>query len=86
MQSYLVDTNTWDEMYTNSCVRDHYKKAVGFLEMLSIDELNKREEFAKRLFMSQGVTFTVYSSGEGIEKIFPSILFRVSSLPQNVTI
>src|SRR5829696_2744550 len=71
MQSYLVDTNTWDEMYTNSCVRDHYKKAVEFLEMLSIDELNKREEFAKRLFMSQGVTFTVYSSGEGIEKIFP---------------
>ena len=70
MQSYLVDNNTWDEMYTNSSVRDHYKKAVEFLEMLSIEELNKREEFAKRLFMSQGVTFTVYSSGEGIEKIF----------------
>jgi len=71
MQSYLVDTNTWDEMYSNSSVREHYKNAVEFLEKLSIDDLNKREEFAKRLFMSQGVTFTVYSSGEGIEKIFP---------------
>ncbi|CAN5770982.1 circularly permuted type 2 ATP-grasp protein [soil metagenome] len=71
MQSYLVDSNTWDEMYNNSAVREHYKNAVEFFEQLSIDELNKREEFAKRLFMSQGVTFTVYSSGEGIEKIFP---------------
>lgn len=71
MQSYLVDANTWDEMYTNSSVREHYKHAVEFLEKLSIDDLNKREEFAKRLFMSQGVTFTVYNSGEGIEKIFP---------------
>ncbi len=70
-QSYLVDSNTWDEMYNNSVVREHYKNAVEFFEQLSIDDLNKREEFAKRLFMSQGVTFTVYSSGEGIEKIFP---------------
>lgn len=66
MQSYLVDANTWDEMYADTSVRAHYKHAVEFLEKLSTDELNKREEFAKRLFMSQGVTFTVYSSGEGI--------------------
>ena len=44
---------------------------LSFLEKLSIEDLNKKEEFAKRLFMSQGITFTVYSSGEGIEKIFP---------------
>ena len=71
IQSYLVDTDTYDEMYNNSSIRDHYKNTVEFLEKLSIDDLNKKEEFAKRLFMSQGVTFTVYSSGEGIEKIFP---------------
>ncbi len=71
IQSYLVDMNTYDEMYNNSSIRDHYKNTVEFLEKLSIDDLNKKEEFAKRLFMSQGVTFTVYSSGEGIEKIFP---------------
>ncbi|MGG9970783.1 circularly permuted type 2 ATP-grasp protein [Ferruginibacter sp. SUN002] len=71
LQSYLVDSNTWDEMYKNSNVREQYKKAVEFLQQLSVEELNKKEELAKRLFMSQGITFTVYSSGEGIEKIFP---------------
>src|SRR3954470_20115904 len=71
VQSYLVDANTWDEMYKDAAIRDQYKKALDFLQELSIDELNKKEELAKRLFMSQGITFTVYSSGEGIEKIFP---------------
>lgn len=71
LQSYLVDQNTWDEMYKDATVREHYKKALAFLQQLSVEELNKKEELAKRLFMSQGITFTVYSSGEGIEKIFP---------------
>ncbi len=71
LQSYLVDTNTWDEMYSNASVREQYKKVVEFMQQLSVDELNKKEDLAKRLFMSQGITFTVYSSGEGIEKIFP---------------
>jgi uncharacterized circularly permuted ATP-grasp superfamily protein len=71
LNSYLVDTNTWDEMYKDSTVREQYKKVVDFLQHLSVDELNKKEELAKRLFMSQGITFTVYNSGEGIEKIFP---------------
>ncbi len=71
LQSYLVDKNTWDEMYLDSSVREQYKKVLTFLQQLSIEELNKKEELAKRLFMSQGITFTVYNSGEGIEKIFP---------------
>src|SRR6202012_2910138 len=71
LQSYLVDTNTWDEMYKDASVREQYKKVLNFLQQLSIEELNKKEELAKKLFMSQGITFTVYSSGEGIEKIFP---------------
>src|SRR5271154_2278972 len=71
INTYYVDANTWDEMYTDSSVRDQYKGVVEFMQQLSIDELNQKEELAKRLFMSQGITFTVYSSGEGIEKIFP---------------
>ncbi|MFT3979428.1 MAG: circularly permuted type 2 ATP-grasp protein [Ferruginibacter sp.] len=71
LQSYVVDKNTWDEMYKDASVREHYQKALAFLQQLSVEELNKKEELAKRLFMSQGITFTVYSSGEGIEKIFP---------------
>src|SRR6201998_2491479 len=71
LQSYLVDANTWDEMYKDSSVREQYKKVLTFLQQLSIEELNQKEDLAKKLFMSQGITFTVYSSGEGIEKIFP---------------
>ncbi len=67
----MVDTNTWDEMYSNNTIREQYKGVVEYLQQLTTDELGKKEEQAKRLFMSQGVTFTVYSSGEGIEKIFP---------------
>src|SRR6516164_1916968 len=71
LNSYLVDTHTWDEMYSDQSVRSQYKGVVEFMQQMSIEELNKKEELAKRLFMSQGITFTVYSSGEGIEKIFP---------------
>lgn len=42
LQSYLVDANTWDEMYKDASVREQYKKALGFLQQLSIDELNKK--------------------------------------------
>ena len=71
INSYYVDSQTWDEMYEGTSVRDRYRGIVEYLENLSIDELNKKDELAHRLFMSQGITFTVYSSGEGIEKIFP---------------
>ncbi|RYZ28898.1 MAG: hypothetical protein EOP49_41085 [Sphingobacteriales bacterium] len=71
LKSYYVDTGTWDEMYSNNDLREQYRNVVEYMEQLSIEELNKKEEMAKQLFMTQGVTFTVYSSGEGIEKIFP---------------
>src|SRR5215471_14622189 len=71
LNSYDVGVHAWDEMYAHQAVRPQYQGVVDFLQQMSIDELNKKEELAKRLFMSQGITFTVYSSGEGIEKIFP---------------
>ncbi|GAL68725.1 protein containing domains DUF404 [Jejuia pallidilutea] len=52
-------------------VRKQYEKITAFLKRTSSNTLLKKEELAKKLFMSQGVTFTVYSDNEGIEKIFP---------------
>lgn len=69
--NYTTNANTWDEMYDQVNVREPYKKVFDFISTIPATELNKNEELARRLFMSQGVTFTVYSSGEGIEKIFP---------------
>jgi len=74
----------WDEMYgADSHVRDHYQKVIEYISQESADDLNKKEELAKRLFMSQGITFTVYNSGEGIEKIFPfDIIPRIITAPE----
>src|SRR5688500_1704494 len=68
---YTPSARTWDEMYDSDNVRSHYRNVVDFLQRIPPGELSKKEELAKKLFMSQGITFTVYSSGEGIEKIFP---------------
>jgi uncharacterized circularly permuted ATP-grasp superfamily protein len=70
-ENYPLPEGIWDEMYGNNSVRTPYQTIYEFLQSISPEELNKKEELARRLFMSQGITFTVYSSGEGIEKIFP---------------
>src|SRR3978361_655329 len=70
--SYSVSSGTWDEMFDGEKkIRNQYQKVINYLSKESADDLNKKEDLAKRLFMSQGITFTVYNSGEGIEKIFP---------------
>lgn len=70
-RQYQLTPNTWDEMYQDENVRGHYRQVLESLSSIPADELSKKEELAKSLFMAQGITFTVYSSGEGIEKIFP---------------
>jgi uncharacterized circularly permuted ATP-grasp superfamily protein len=59
-------------MYNDSAeFRSQYNGFIKYLENTSPGKLTKKEDLAKQLFMSQGVTFTVYSDNEGIEKIFP---------------
>jgi uncharacterized circularly permuted ATP-grasp superfamily protein len=81
---YSPIDGVWDEMYgQNAEVREHYRKVIEYISKESADDLNKKEELAKRLFMSQGITFTVYNSGEGIEKIFPfDIIPRIITAPE----
>jgi len=70
--SYEQLSNTWDEMYSNNAeIRTPYETIIQYLKNTSKETLIKKEELSKQLFMSQGVTFTVYSDNEGIEKIFP---------------
>lgn len=70
-RDYPQSPAVWDEMRSESAIRTPYQQVFNFLSQLAPEELAKKEELAKRLFMSQGITFTVYTSGEGIEKIFP---------------
>ncbi|MBD0832867.1 circularly permuted type 2 ATP-grasp protein [Aestuariibaculum sediminum] len=70
--SYDKLPNTWDEMYNdNAEFRSQYDVFIEYLKSTSPENLSNKEELAKQLFMSQGVTFTVYNNNEGIEKIFP---------------
>jgi len=70
--NYEKLASTWDEMYNDSAeFRSQYEGFIKYLENTSPEKLSKKEDLAKQLFMSQGVTFTVYSDNEGIEKIFP---------------
>jgi uncharacterized circularly permuted ATP-grasp superfamily protein len=79
--SYDVPLNTWDEMFhEDKKVRTEYSRVMDYLDKETSDELNKKEELSKMLFMNQGITFTVYNSGEGVEKIFPfDIIPRIIS-------
>ncbi|QEK52691.1 circularly permuted type 2 ATP-grasp protein [Pedobacter aquae] len=70
-KNYPYIEKIWDEMYNKNEVRTPYKKLYSFLQDLPVAELTRKEEMARRLFMSQGITFTVYASGEGVEQIFP---------------
>ncbi|MDN3666685.1 circularly permuted type 2 ATP-grasp protein [Algibacter miyuki] len=64
--------STWDEMYNDSAeFRSQYEGFIKYLENTTPEKLTIKEDLAKQLFMSQGVTFTVYNDNEGIEKIFP---------------
>ena len=71
LSGYPVQDNLWDEMYSKKGIRQSYSKFVSAVEKLSPDEFAGKSDLAKKLFMTQGVTFTVYDNGEGIEKIFP---------------
>lgn len=71
LTNYFEHPDVWDEMYGNSTIRTHYQNFVSAIGDITPEEMTRKDEQAKKLFMSQGVTFTVYSSGEGIEKIFP---------------
>ncbi len=71
LHAYHEQPGVWDEMCSSGQIRAPYKNFVSIIENLPPVEMTHKDEMAKKLFMSQGITFTVYSSGEGIEKIFP---------------
>ncbi|MCS7001978.1 MAG: circularly permuted type 2 ATP-grasp protein, partial [Dehalococcoidia bacterium] len=51
--------------------RPHYRPLYREILRLTPTEFRERRAWADNLFFNAGVTFTVYSSDEGIEKIFP---------------
>jgi uncharacterized circularly permuted ATP-grasp superfamily protein len=65
----------YDEMFKAPGVpREHYEALHKTLLGLPPEELRKRQQAADLTFLHEGITFTVYGSKEGMEKIFPNDL------------
>lgn len=82
MSEYLFDNyeaspKLYDESFTDgNNNRPHYKKILESLKSYSINDLNDLNEYARRSFFNQGITFNVYSDkNKGVERIFPFDLF-----------
>ncbi|PHN03835.1 circularly permuted type 2 ATP-grasp protein [Flavilitoribacter nigricans] len=62
----------YDEMFSSDRrVRDWYKDFCQEIENMSRDELQSKQHAAERSLHSMGITFNVYSEGEGVERIMP---------------
>ncbi len=80
LESYNPQEDIWDELMGEDGVRPIYEQFVRSIEGISHEEMEGKDDLVKKLFMTQGITFTVYSDREGVEKIFPfDIIPRVIS-------
>lgn len=69
--SYQLDT-AYDEMFDGVArPRPHYQSLFERLLELQAAELRQRQQTADIAFLNQGITFTVYGSDDGTERIFP---------------
>eukprot|EP01136_Pigoraptor_vietnamica_P016077 Opistho-1_new@4688 len=70
-QHYPAMPLIWDEMKDADRIRQPYHSIYEAIRKLNLPDLQQKDKLASELFMSQGITFTVYSDNEGIERIFP---------------
>lgn len=78
IHQYKSNHHLFDEMQQGSDIRVPYQKLMETILDHSVDALHLKAKLAGDLFMNQGITFTVYSDDEGIERIFPfDILPRI---------
>ncbi len=76
-QDYPVLSNLYDETFLQPNVpRECYQKLLKELSLYTHKDYLELNEFVKRSFFNQGITFNVYSdNGMGEERIFPFDMF-----------
>jgi len=78
INNYIPYSGFWDEMQSADGLRKPYSTLLDVLSRLQLTDLHDKEALANKLFINQGITFTVYSDNKGIERIFPfDILPRI---------
>src|SRR5579859_2497440 len=69
--SYGLD-DAFDEMFdAERRPRQHYRALYELLLGLPAEEMRRKKQAADVSFLHQGITFTVYGSDKGTERIFP---------------
>lgn len=62
----------YDEMFSApGRPRPHYAKLLDKLGAMAPEQFEERRKLADLSFLIQGITFTVYSDGQGTERLFP---------------
>ena len=70
--NYPGTFSTYDEMFIGlEKPREHYQEVFEILKSLGISQFKEKETLSRLASINQGITFTVYSDGKGIERIFP---------------
>ncbi len=70
--NYPEYSKAFDEMFSGlEKPREHYKEVYETLQEMGLNQFKEKEVLAKLVSVNQGITFTVYSDGKGIERIFP---------------
>jgi uncharacterized circularly permuted ATP-grasp superfamily protein len=70
---YNPDTaHFFDEVFDkNGVPRQHYRILLDKFHNLTPSEMRTHSQTVNLIFLNQGITFTVYTAKEGIERIFP---------------
>ncbi|MGF1657014.1 MAG: circularly permuted type 2 ATP-grasp protein [Verrucomicrobiales bacterium] len=62
----------FDEMFDrDGKPRPHYSELLERFEQMDMAEMQRKQHLADQSFLTQGVTFTVYSDDQGTERIMP---------------
>ena len=71
----------WDELLSApGRPRPHARQLTKYLSSLSPSQLSRRQQAAERAILEMGITFTVYSEGQNIDRAWPfDIIPRVIS-------
>ena len=64
--------SAWDELLSApGCPRPHARGLTKYLASLSPSQLSRRQQAAERAIVEMGITFTVYSEGQNIDRAWP---------------
>jgi uncharacterized circularly permuted ATP-grasp superfamily protein len=80
LQSYQSDGFYDEVFFPSGDVRPAYRSFINDLQAISLDELRAKQHAAERTYIARGITFNVYSEGEGVERTMPfDLLPRIVS-------